>query len=179
MKSVARTIVALGAVAALAPVAVAHAEPPFVCNGSPEIPESYACVVRFQVGADPVVTPVTISVPAQSVTVGPKTVTVPGQHVFVPSQPVHVPQICAGPPGFCVGPFDASTPTVDRTTPSVSQTVPAQTVATPGFSQTVPLLGISIPPGAVLVVWYKGTCYYLWPDGTGSQAASVTPDGCP
>lgn len=179
MRRKARTTIALAVAAALAPLTSAHADTPFACNGSPEIPETYACIVRFQVGADPTVTPVTITVPSKVITVGPTTVSVPSQTVDLPSEPVHIPQVCAGPPGFCFGPFDASTPPVHETTPGISQTVPAQTVTTPGVSQTVPVLGVSFPPGAILVLWYRGICYYVWPDGSGSQTSSTAPSGCP
>lgn len=179
MNRIVRSLVALGAATALAPLTVAHADTPFACNGSPEVPESYACIVRFQVGADPTVTPVEISVPSQVLTVGPTTITVPSETVDVPSEPVHIPQVCAGPPGFCFGPFDASTPPVHEVTPGLSETIPAQSVTTPGVTQTIPVLGVSIPPGAVLVMWYQGTCYYIWPDGTGSQSPSTDPSGCP
>lgn len=179
MKRIVRTAVALSAAAALTPLTSAHAETPFSCNGSPEIRESYVCIVRFQVGVDPVVTHVDITVPAQTIVVPPTDVTVPSESVDVPSEPVHVPPVCAGPFGFCVPAFDASTPPVHRDTPGTTQTVPGQSVPVPGVDQPVPLLGVSIPPGEVLVLWYQGTCYYLWPDGSGSQAPSAEPTGCP
>jgi len=180
LKRIVRTAVALSAAAMLAPLTPAHAQTPFACNGSPEIPESYVCIVGFQVGADPVVTPTTFTVPSQSVPIDPVVVNVPSEHVYAPSQPVHIPQVCAGPPGFCVGPLDASTPLVDEWTPGVTrEVVPGRTETTPEIEQTVPLLGVAIPPGSVLVLWYEGTCYYVWPDGSGSQTPSTTPSGCP
>lgn len=176
-----RIVHALAAVTALAalPLTSAHADDPFACNGSPEISAAYVCIVRFQAGVDPVVTEKVIAVPAQSQTVGGGTVSVPAQSVGVPGQPVHVPAVCAGPPGFCVGPFDMTTPPVNAGTPAISQRLPSQTVNTPGISQAVPLLSYQVAPGAVTVLFYDGTCYYVWPDGSASKTSSSTPNGCP
>jgi hypothetical protein len=208
MKVLARTLAVLGTTSALAfaPLTAAHAAPPFSCNGSPEVPDAYLCIVRFQVGADPVpgsqpvnVPGETVGVPATPVNVPGRTVvipatpvTVPGQTVTVPAQSQHILQLCAGPTGFCVGPFDPSTPAITQTTPGVTQTLPGFTQSVPGVSQTipgvsettppvtgsVPTLSINVPPGAILVLWYKGKCTYVYPNGTTGSQSSALPDGC-
>jgi len=148
---------------------------------------------------------VSVIVPPQSV--GPQTVgvgptTIPGRTVtVVPGTTVTIPQVCFI---FCVGPFTqtvnqvdvnvpgATVPGASVTTPAIStpgisqmvfpgftQTVPSQTVATPPVNETVDYVGVEIPPGAAAVVWYKGKCYYVFPNGTITTAASASPTTCP
>jgi hypothetical protein len=172
-----RIVCAIAALAAFVPLTAAHAAPPFSCEGSPEVPETYICLVRFQVGADPYLTSQNVTVPAQSVVIGPYTQTVPGQSQTVQSQTVHVPQVCLG-LGNCVGPFDATTPQQTVTTPPVDVTAPQQTVSTPAESATVPIVGVAIPSGATIVLWYQSTCYYIYPDGNVTQMHSALNSGC-
>jgi hypothetical protein len=195
---------AVGAAVALAPLNAALAAPPVSCNGTPENPDAYVCIVRLVIGVVPYVyqdvpgqtvgTPTeTVGVPSQTVGVADQTVGVGPQTVGVPARSVHIPQVCAGLNGFCVGPFDPSTPPVSETTPGVSQTVPGVSETTPAVSETipaqsvttdpihspVPLVGVALPTTAAVVLWYKGKCYYVYPNATTTETSSATPSGCP
>jgi hypothetical protein len=166
-------VFAVAAVAAMVPSSAAHANP--LCQGSPEVPATYVCFVRGDQSVGPGSR--TIDVPSQTVVIGPYTVDVPGQSADIPGEPVHVPLVCIA--TVCVGPFDATTPPVSESTPEVELTIDETDETTPAESETVPWPIIGTPGKATLVIWYEGTCYYLWPDGHASQAASNDPTACP
>ncbi len=204
MKRLVRTIVALGVAAAVVPLGPARAQDPVSCNGVPENPDAYVCIVRFVIGVQPYVfdhvdpqtygtSDQTVTVDSQTVSQPDQTVTVNSQTIGVPAKSVHIPQVCAILDGFCLGPFDPSTPGVTLTTPEVSKTIPGTTVTTPEVSKTipgtsvttpgvtspVPLIGVRIPPGSIIVLWYKGKCYYVYPNGTTTEYDSPSKSGCP
>jgi hypothetical protein len=65
-------------------------------------------------------------------------------------------------------------------------TIPAVCVAlgvcTGPISQAIPIPGATIVPGWWFIVWYAGTCYYVYAPGSPtpySTAPSATPGGCP
>lgn len=148
---------------------------------------------------------VSLIVPSQTIgsqTVGVGPTVIPARTVnLVPGTTVTIPQVCVV---FCVGPFSqtinpidvnvpgATVPGASVTTPAIStpginqaifpgftQTIPSQTVTTPGVHETVDYIGVAIPPGAAAVLWYKGKCYYVFPNGTVTTASSSTPFTCP
>jgi prepilin-type processing-associated H-X9-DG protein len=174
-----RIVCAIAALAAFVPLSAAHATAPFACQGSPEIPASYVCIVRARIGAGIVGTgpEQPVDVPSHDVTITVPTVTTPTVPVNVPGQPVHIPVVCVA--LGCVGPFDATTPPVNQTVPSETVVGFEKTFSTPPISQTIPGAPVLFPNGGEVVLWYQGTCYYLWLDGHASQVPSTTPDGCP
>lgn len=179
MRRITHALAAVATLAALAPLGSAQAEEPFFCAGAPSQPATYACIVGFQVGADPVVGQQEIEVKPISQPVGGGTLVVPSQNVGTTGQPYVIPEVCAGPDGFCVGPLEVTPPAAGVTTPPITVPLPSATVTTPGVSQTISTLGVSIPPGAVLVLYYNGTCHYVWPDGSASKTSASAPDLCP
>lgn len=179
MRRITHALAAVATLAALAPLGSAQAEDPFFCAGAPETPATYACIVGFQVGADPVVQQEEINIAPTTQTVGGGSVKVPAVNVNEPSKVYTIPRVCAGPEGFCVGPLEVTTPPVTAGTPAITIPLPSQTVTTPGVSQAYSTIGVEVPPGAVLVLYYNGTCHYVWPDGSASKTSASSPNTCP
>lgn len=75
---------------------------------------------------------------------------------------------------------------VNQTFTSQNVTIPPACVALNicigPITQPVPVPGASIVPGWWLIVWYGGTCYYVYAPGSTpaySTTPSATPAGCP